>query len=451
MKKVIVIGGGFAGLSSAAFLANSGYKVELIEASPKLGGRTYSFKDDETGPVIDNGQHILMGCYKETLRFLTLIGAEKNFHFQERLKVNFLNEKGKLFRLEATQLFYPLNLFFGLLNFEALSFIDRLRLLKFFFKLYFYSDEELKRLTVYQWLLIEGQNEEIRKAFWDFLAIGALNTNTKKASAKVFADILKEIFFKGNEAATIVLPAKGLTESYCNDAQSFIEKKSGTINLSEPVLDFEIEDTKVTKVITSKRAISDFDYVISSVPWFALEKFYKDEDINLNFEHSSILTFHIWLKENTKSHSVPTLSGSGSPLSKKMLKQVQHDKLQEDFYGLISSPIHWIFNHNDHITLVTSDANDLIDKTKEELFEMAAVELKKYAGIEKEEIKSYKVIKEKRATFVPDNKTIDKRPNTKTKIKNLFLAGDWVNTGLPSTIESAVKSGRMAVKEIDIL
>ncbi|MDO8548553.1 MAG: FAD-dependent oxidoreductase, partial [Ignavibacteria bacterium] len=77
-----------------------------------------------------------------------------------------------------------------------------------------------------------------------------------------------------------------------------------------------------------------------------------------------------------------------------------------------------------------------------------AVELKKYAGIEKEEIKSYKVIKEKRSTFIPDNESIDKRPNTKTKIKNLFLAGDWVNTGLPSTIESAVKSGKLASEKI---
>jgi thioredoxin reductase len=142
---------------------------------------------------------------------------------------------------------------------------------------------------------------------------------------------------------------------------------------------------------------------------------------NLNFEHSAILTIHIWLKEN---------------------------KLDEDFYGLIDSPVHWIFNHNDHITLVSSDANDLIDKPKEELFEIAAAELKKYTGIEKDEIKSYKVIKEKRSTFVPDNENLDRRPNTKTGIKNFFLAGDWVNTGLPSTIESAAKSGRMAAIEI---
>jgi uncharacterized protein with NAD-binding domain and iron-sulfur cluster len=308
--------------------------------------------------------------------------------------------------------------------------------LKFFLKLYFYSDEELKKLTVYQWLLLEEQNEEIRKTFWDFLAIGALNTNTKKASAKVFADILKEIFFKGNEAATIILPAKGLTESYCNEAQKFIEKKGGEIYLSEQVTGFELLNDKINKVTTSKRTLSDFDYVISSIPWFALEKIETSEvsesntmskprrlqdEIDLNFEHSAILTIHIWLKEN---------------------------KLDEDFYGLIDSPVHWVFNHNDHITLVSSDANELIEKTKEELFEIAAAELKKYTGIEKEEIKSYKVIKEKRSTFVPDNENLDRRPDTKTGIKNFYLAGDWINTGLPSTIESAAKSGRMAAIEI---
>jgi uncharacterized protein with NAD-binding domain and iron-sulfur cluster len=143
---------------------------------------------------------------------------------------------------------------------------------------------------------------------------------------------------------------------------------------------------------------------------------------NLNFAHSAILTLHIWLKEN---------------------------RFNENFYGLIGSPVHWIFNHKDYITLVSSDANELIDKTKEDLFEMAVYELKKYAGIEREEIKSYKVIKEKRSTFIPDNESIDKRPDTKTKIKNFYLAGDWVNTGLPSTIEGAVKSGRMAAEFID--
>jgi squalene-associated FAD-dependent desaturase len=456
MKKIIVIGGGFAGLSAAAFLADSGNKVELIEASPKLGGRAYSFYDDETGSVIDNGQHILMGCYKETLKFLKLIGAEKNFSYQENLKVDFLNNEGKHFKLQATQFFYPLNHLFGLINFEALSLIDRLNVLKFFIKLYFYSDSELKKLTVHQWFLLEGQNKKIREAFWDFLAVGALNTSTTKASAKAFADILKEMFSKGNKASTIILPLKGLTESYCKEAQSFIEGRGGTISLSEQVTGFEIENDKVKKILTSKRTIKDFDYVICAVPWFAVKTFEVNavdklsnprmflHDFNLNFEHSAILTIHIWLKNSHAELGSVSSSIAESPIPQK----VRRNNLTEDFYALIGSPINWIFNHRDHITLVKSDANDIIDKTKEELFEMAVTELIKYAGIGEGDIKSYKVIKEKRATFVPDNETIDKRPDIKTEIKNLFLAGDWVNTGLPSTIESAVKSGRVAFEEI---
>ena len=90
MKKCIVIGGGFAGLTSAVYLTKAGYNVEIIEASSKLGGRAYSFLDKNTSTVIDNGQHILMGCYDETLKFIKLIKAEDNFHFQKRLRVIFL-------------------------------------------------------------------------------------------------------------------------------------------------------------------------------------------------------------------------------------------------------------------------------------------------------------------------------------------------------------------------
>jgi hydroxysqualene dehydroxylase len=189
----------------------------------------------------------------------------------------------------------------------------------------------------------------------------------------------------------------------------------------------EIKNNKAVKVITSKRTIEDFEFVISAIPWFALEKLEIFEinnqqviqkfpampgEINLNFEHSSILTIHIY-------HSV---FDSGSPSGNKILKWLQ----QLGFAGLIGSPVHWIFNHKDHLTLVISDANDLIDKPKEELFEMAAGELKKYTGLQKEDITSYKVIKEKRATFIPGKESLNIRRGAETKINNLLLAGDWV-------------------------
>ena len=154
MKKCVVIGGGFAGLTSAAYLSKAGIKVELLEASPKLGGRAYSFVESDSGSIIDNGQHIMMGCYKDTLKFFKTIKAEENLIYQKRMKVNFLKENFNLIPLEAHLFPYPLNLIIALINFKAISMTDRLRLLKFFLKLPFIPSATLTNLTVDEWLHI---------------------------------------------------------------------------------------------------------------------------------------------------------------------------------------------------------------------------------------------------------------------------------------------------------
>jgi len=110
MKRCLIIGGGIAGLTAASILSSKKIPVTLIESSPKLGGKTYSFMDEVSGEVIDNGQHIIMGCYKETLSFVRLIGADKNFKYQKNLILNFLDYNFKEYILQATNLFYPLNL-----------------------------------------------------------------------------------------------------------------------------------------------------------------------------------------------------------------------------------------------------------------------------------------------------------------------------------------------------
>ena len=419
MKKCLVLGGGFAGLTSAVYLSKAGYKIELIEASPKLGGRAYSFKDTETNTIIDNGQHILMGCYKETLNFLKLINATANLEFQKQLKVNFVKEDFRLYPLEAKGIFYPLNLALGILSYNALCVSERLRLILLFLKLPLIPSKDLKNLTVYEWLEGEKQAENIRKAFWEILCVGALNTSIKKASAVTFADILKKIFLRGSRSATIVLPAKGLSETYCINAQKFIEQNNGIISFSEKVDSLLFDSDKLVKIKTSKRIIEEFDFVISALPLSAFEKVVNNIRVftDLNLTYSSILTLHIWLKEN---------------------------RLNRNFYGLINSRIHWVFNHISHITLVISDANDLIELSKEELIEIAGNELSKFMNIPQDEIISYKIIKEKRATFIPLNNILGQRPPSVTKFSNFYLAGDWIETGLPSTIESAVKSGRIA-------
>jgi squalene-associated FAD-dependent desaturase len=419
MKKIVVIGGGFAGLSVASFLSNSGFKIELLEASPKLGGRAYSFVDKETGAVIDNGQHILMGCYKETLKFFKLIGAENKLSKQSHLALNIIKKNFELCSLTASGFFYPFNLLSAVINYSAFSSYEKLLFIKFFAKLYLYTENELKRLTVIEWLLKEKQTKNLIKSFWEILAIAALNTDIKKASANIFATVLKEIFFRGNEASVIILPLFGLTESYCDDAFRFISGKEGIISFSEPVIELNAQDNVIKEIVTTKRVITGFDYVITAIPLYALKKIVTEEHFlpGLEFNYSSILTVHLFLKEN---------------------------RFMNTFYGLIDSPIQWVFNKGSHLTVVMSNADKFIDGSKEEIIELILSELNKYILLEGNEIKTYKIIKEKRASFIPSNDILDKRPSAHTPFKNLFLAGDWTNTGLPATIESAVKSGKLA-------
>ena len=417
----IVIGGGFAGLSAAVHLSSKGKKVELIESSQKLGGRAYSLADRQTNTIIDNGQHIMMGCYKDTLNFFRMIGAEDNLIFQERLQVNFLLPHLELVPLRSISNIYPFNLAIGLLNYKALSIKNRLSLLRFFLKLLLLSEHDLNGMTIADWLNMENQNNRILKSFWEILTAGALNTSIRKASARIFRDVLIEIFYKGNKASTIILPKYGLTESYCNNARNYIEQRDGKISTGEQVNKFLIKEGSIRSIMTSKRILTDFKYVITSVPYYGLKRILPYENIvpDPGFNYSSILTVHIWLKEN---------------------------HLKKTFYGLIGSGIHWIFNHGTHLTLVRSDADELIEKNKEELIELVKSELYNYCLIEEKNILDFRIIKEKRATFIPSDNILDKRPGPVTSVKNLILAGDWTDTGLPSTIESAVKSGRIAAE-----
>ncbi|MGB5289487.1 MAG: FAD-dependent oxidoreductase, partial [Ignavibacteriaceae bacterium] len=212
-----------------------------------------------------------------------------------------------------------------------------------------------------------------------------------------------------------------LSESYCKNAEDFIRNNGGEIVLSESVNKLIYKGDYVTEVHCSNRVYSDFDYVITAIPAFALSRIINNElQINIpEFTYSSILNIHIWMKDKS---------------------------FPEGFYGLINSPIHWVFNKTTHLNLVISDAGELVNKPDEEIMLIVKKEMNKFFLMPPDSIINYKIMKEKRATFIPSGHIVDNRTTQLTKIKNLVLAGDWVDTGLPSTIESAVKSGRVAAE-----
>ncbi len=425
MSKCIVIGGGLAGLTSAVYLSESGIDVDLIEASPKLGGRTYSFHSKEQKTIVDNGQHVLMGCYNHTLEYLTKIDALNTLTFQKHLCVNYVERGGRQFKLEANGKLYPFNLIIGLLKFKAISFNDRIKIIGLFKTVLFSNPDNYNDQTVYEWLIAKTQSKESIRLFWDMLVVSIMNTKPELAAAKLFASTLKKVFLSGNAGSKMIIPNKGLSEVFCDKAVKVIEENNGNIHYSERVVELEFVNDRITKVITNNRIYSDFDFLISAVPFFSLIKFYPSKSL-LQFEkyfnYSPIVTVHLWLKENIFS---------------------------KDFYGFLDSEIHWLFNHGAHISLLTSNAVALSQKTKKEILAIFQSELKAFfPNFDSENILSSIIIKEKRAGFLPTNKYENIRSQIKSDFSNLIFAGDWTNTGLPSTMEGAVKSGISACAEV---
>jgi hydroxysqualene dehydroxylase len=421
MQKVLIIGGGLAGLSSAVNLAERNVKTLLIEAGNRLGGRVSSFYDNQIGEVIDNGQHIMMGCYKETLRYLKIINAEQNFFYQNNLEVVFYNS-GRKYPLKVQPGLYPLNLLQGLLSFKLLNPGERGDLVKFFLKLPVSSTRDIIDYSAEQWLVENDQGENLRNIFWNTFIIGALNTTPSNASALTLRSVLLKVFFTGNKSSAIIIPAKPLTEAFCTPAVGYLLSKKSEVNCSERAVKLLVNHkNSIISVITNKRNISGFSHVICAVPLYILKKIAPGVVGEFNLQYSPILTVHF---------------------------KTGRELFKEKFIAVTNSPVHWIFKHASHYTIVISSAEEFSAMDNKEIENRIKKELFKQFTIAESDIVSFKVIKEKRATFIPDNTSMYTRPGNLTNYKNLFLAGDWTNTGLPGTIEGAILSGRSASENL---
>lgn len=420
MAKFIVVGGGFAGLSSAVFLADKGHTVQLIEASPKLGGRAYSF--EHQGEIVDNGQHILMGCYLFTLEFFELINSLDTIEIQPNLKIDFVARGGKRFQLSTEGVSYPFNILTALKNYDALSNSEKLAVVKLFLKIAVCNPKHYTTVTTKEFLESNHQTQNSIDVLWEIIHVGTMNCRLEESSAELFIRVLKQIFFTVDEATKIILPKVGLSEMYCSQSEKFLNERDCSVSLSERLINLEYEYTeqKVKSIKTSKQTYTDFDFLVLSIPPHQVEKIFSESGIEFAlpvYEYSSILNIHLWFRVNP---------------------------FTEKFYGLISSKFHWVFNHNKHLTLTTSAADELINLSDEQILKEAVAELKDFfLNFEPNQIYKHLIIREKRATFKPTIENTSDRKRLGNNFGNVFFTGDWTNTNLPATIESAVKSSAM--------
>lgn len=442
-KDVIIIGGGFAGLSAGVALAEKGFRVALLESKPAPGGRAYSFSDADSGDFVDNGQHVLMGCYTETLDFLDRLGARKHLVFHEDLEIEMLDRGGAAATLRTAHLPGPFHMSTGLLRYRHLTMRERLSVLGGGLKLLRMHRRDigaLQKMTVAELMNSLGQGERARAAFWYPLSIATLNDEPEVSSAALLAEVLKRAFFAKRSDSAFVYSRVGLSDLYCTGASKVIERSGGVVSTHTQVESIDVENGGAARVRMRDGTRLGAANVICAVPSHQLARLLPmslREDRFFapiaDLQSSPIICVHAWFdRAVTKSA----------------------------FVGFIGTTTQWLFNkrrifeqhgesHPAYLSFVISGARKLVDRSNDDLRDLVMSDLKAMIpGSSEAKLLRALVLKEKHATMAPAPDTFVLRPSTRTPIANLFLAGDWVQTGLPATIESAVISGRAAAAAV---
>jgi zeta-carotene desaturase len=437
---VIVVGGGFAGLSAAAALAAEGVRVLVLEARPQLGGRATAFTDRETGELVDNGQHVLFGCYRESLAFLERIGAGQNVRRQPALELVCYDGAGRRSVLRCPDLPPPLHLVAGVLGWSPIPFGERLSAVRAGWAIASAKRRAARTgsgaagrqgETVQEWLDRHGQGPTLQEWLWRPLAVAALNQHPTHAAAGAFVRILAEMFAPDPRAAAIVLPVKPLHEMYAEPARRFIVSRGGAVRTSS-LARVCIEDDVVRHVDVREERFEG-SRVIAAVPWFSLRNLFAGEppaalapvlSAAARMEGMPIVTVNLWYDRPV---------------------------LEDAFVGLPGRTMQWVFDKRfafggtaSHLSLVSSGAGDIVSLTNKEITELAAQEVERSLPAARGVWpRRATVVREKQSTFslAPGQPP---RPDNRTPVKGLVLAGDWTDTGLPATIEGAVISGHRA-------
>jgi len=458
---VIVIGAGFAGLSAAVALAARGMRVLVLEARGRLGGRASAHVDRESGEWVDNGQHVLAGCYHETFAFLDTIGAADRVRLQPRLDVAFVDEQGRASALRCGPWPAPWHLVSGILRWSALDWRDRfaLRHLAGVLRprrasntaLEAATDARLETETVEQWLVRHRQTPRLRHLLWEPLAVAALNQGIRDATAGCFVRVLRDMLGGSARDAALGLPAVPLDECYAQPAKAFIEARGGEVR-PHSLARIDVRGGRVASVDVRGTPLAA-DRVIAAVPWFSLSSLIRDEDGALHtilanadrMRSSPIVTVNLWFDR-------PVLAAPFVGLPGRTLQWVF------DKGALLTSPLTSPQGRSrdlsrdaaaappPHLSLVSSGAADVVRWSNDELSALAVRELREALPRARDAtLRRATVIREPYATFSLAAGE-PPRPATDTPVPGLFLAGDWTDTGLPATIESAVVSGHRAAR-----
>lgn len=407
-RKVKVVGGGLAGLSAAAALGSLGWEVDLHEAKPFLGGRATSFPVHPADPCserIDNCQHVLLRCCDNLMDFYRRAGVADKVQFYDR--IYFVRPGGAVDVLGRGPWPKPLHLAGAFLRLGFLSMREKLALIADLRAIEREKDRaDLDAITMGQWLESRRVSQNTYKRFWQPIVVSALNEEPEIASAKPAFQVFWQGLMGTRTSYEMGVPAVPLADLY----SAALEQELGEnvrVHLRSRVDAIQPDETTILAV--------PFERVASLAPGLNLPM--------AKFQHVPITGVHLWFD--------------------RPITDLPHA-------SLLDRTMQWMFRRGDsYVQCVVSASRDLIDLSREQIIETAVRELSEFfPEAEKAKLERAHVVKEARATFSVTPGLEAVRPKATTTQENLYLAGDWTDSGWPATMEGAVRSGYRAAEAV---
>lgn len=406
---VHVVGAGLAGLAAAIKLAAQGRGVRLYEAGRHAGGRCRSYLDAELGCRIDNGNHLLLAGNHRALSYLERIGALDTLEGPPDAVFPFIDaETGRRWILRPNRGVFPwwiLSTKRRVPGTRATDYLAVLALRR--------ADPSAKVVEVLD------RKERVFRYLWEPLAVAALNTSADRASARLFWRILEETLGRGGAACRPLVPCQGLSETFVDPALSCLRAQGAEICFGARLRAFHFAFDHVTELVfdTGPVGLGRSDSVILAVPAAVAARLVPA--LTVPDVYSPIVNAHFRC-------AVP----AGSPY----------------FIGMIGGAAEWIFRKPEGLSVTVSAAGRAVDQPAEKLRELLWRDAALAYRLPADPVPAVRIVKERRATFLASPAQLLRRPASMTRWKNLLLAGDYVDTGLPAAIEGAIASGFTAAE-----
>jgi squalene-associated FAD-dependent desaturase len=423
MATILVVGGGLAGLATAAALGSAGHEVKILEARGFLGGRATSYPvPGTTDAAIDNCQHILLRCCVNLIDFYRRLGVSDKIEFHRQFF--FMEPGGRTSILKGGLFPYPLHFTESFLSMKCLSLGDKLGIGRALVAvlLEYGKRKDLDRITMQQWLVEKRQSANSIERFWRQVLVSAINEELDQMAASHGLQVFRVAFLGSGDSYEMGIPRVPLAELYGESAWKWLP--SVEILTRRTVDAIDVIEGSVTGVVSNGERLNA-DVYVSALPFERLQPLMPSLPIDWSiFTHSPITGIHLWFDRSITSLPHATL---------------------------LDRTIQWMYNKSDgsHVQLVVSASRSLTTMPRQDVIDLALRELAEFFPLVREaQLVKAHVVKEVRATFSATPGLESKRPLPATSIPNFFLAGDWTRSGWPATMEGAVRSGYQAAEAV---